>query len=222
MEDDAGGGPPGRGDGQMRGPPRPPSVMAPGAPVRRRPRPRPVAVDPPRGRVAAALFNVVNGGLSIGIMAVAALVTGQPFIFPSLGPSAYLFFAAPSTPAAAPRNAVFGHALGAAAGLACLYVFGLADAGPATTVGVTWARVAATALSLGLTNGLMVLLRVPHPPAAATTLIISLGLLSTLEHVAVLLLAVALLTLQAVALNRLAGVTYPWWGVTRAAPPEPS
>ncbi|HST89448.1 MAG TPA: HPP family protein, partial [Ktedonobacterales bacterium] len=37
-------------------------------------------------------FGFASGCLSIGIMSAAALATGSPFIFPSLGPTAFLFF----------------------------------------------------------------------------------------------------------------------------------
>lgn len=57
----------------------------------------------------------------------------------------------------------------------------------------------------------MVWLRVPHPPAGATTMIVSLGILTRPEHLAVLMVAVVLLTLQALAINRLAGIPYPLW-----------
>jgi CBS-domain-containing membrane protein len=162
-------------------------------------------------RVVLALFGLVNGFLSIAIMAFAALVTEEPFVFPSLGPTAFLFFYSPTTPAASPRNAIIGHAIGAAAGWACLVGFGLQDAGPATAVGVTWERVLAAGLSLGLTSALMILAGTPHPPAGATTLIISLGVLNEFRQVMVLMLAVVLLTLQAITINRLAGIDYPLW-----------
>ncbi len=45
------------------------------------------------------LFAFVNGVISIGIMAAVALVTGAPFIFPSLGPTAFLLFYTPTLPA---------------------------------------------------------------------------------------------------------------------------
>ena len=51
-----------------------------------------------------ALFSFVNGCISIGLMSLAALVTGAPLIFPSLGPTAFLFFYTPTAPAASPRN----------------------------------------------------------------------------------------------------------------------
>ena len=156
-------------------------------------------------------FAFVNGCVAIGVMSLGALATGSPFVFPSLGPTAFLHFYTPMAPAACPRNTLCGHAVGVGAGLLSLYLFGLTDAGPALTTGVDAARVGAAALSLGLTSGAMVWLRVPHPPAGATTMIISLGILTEPEHLAVLLLAVALLTLQAFVINRTAGVPYPRW-----------
>ncbi|HEY9450529.1 MAG TPA: HPP family protein [Gemmatimonadaceae bacterium] len=161
--------------------------------------------------VVLSVFSLVNGFISIALMATVALVSGQPFIFPSLGPTAFLFFYTPLAPAASPRNAVIGHLIGALAGWVSLAAFGLLHAAPAVGGGVTVARVGAAALSLGLTSGLMVLLRAPHPPAGATTLIVSLGLLRTPLQLAVLMAAVVLLCIQAIVINRLAGLPYPVW-----------
>jgi len=157
------------------------------------------------------LFAFVNGVFSIAVMASAAVLTGQPFIFPSLGPTAFLLFYTPTLPSASPRNTICGHAIGAAAGYLSLVVFRLTDAPPALATSVTWGRVGAAALSLGLTSGLMVWLRVPHPPAGATTLIVSLGILRQPEQLAVLMLAVVLLVVQGFVINRLAGIPYPVW-----------
>jgi CBS domain-containing membrane protein len=163
-----------------------------------------------------ALFACVNGFISIGIMAGLALVTHSPWIFPSLGPTAFLFFYTPTAPAASPRNTLIGHAIGVVCGYLSLVVTGLTTAGPATVTGVTGPRVLAAALSLGCTAGLMVLLRAPHPPAGATTLIISLGIMTKPSNLVLLMAAVVLLTLQALLINRLAGVPYPLWS-TRPA-----
>lgn len=158
-----------------------------------------------------ALFSLINGCLSIGLMAVLALVTGSPFIFPSLGPTAFLFFYTRRAGRASPRNTLVGHTIGVVAGYVSLLVTGLTAAGSALAVGVTWPRVIASALSLGLTAGLMVLCKSPHPPAGATTLIISLGILTKPWQLALLLMAVVVLTIQAIAINRLAGIPYPLW-----------
>src|SRR5262245_19498533 len=164
------------------------------------------------------IFAMVNGFVAIGLMAFAALITGAPFVFPSLGPTAFLLFYTPMQVSACPRNTLAGHAIGAAAGYFALVVFGLTDAGPALASGVSASRVGAAALSLGLTSGVMVWARVPHPPAGATTLIVSLGILDEPWQLAGLMLAVFLLVLQGLAINRLAGVPYPIW---RPAP-DPS
>lgn len=162
-------------------------------------------------------FALVNGVISIGIMSAAAVLTGQPLIFPSLGPTAFLLFYTPTAPAASPRNTICGHAIGAGAGYLALVVFGLTDAAPALATEVTWARVGAAAMSLGLTSGLMVWCRVPHPPAGATTLIVSLGILREPDQLAVLMLAVVLLVLQGYVINHLAGIDYPTWSPRSAS-----
>ena len=170
------------------------------------------------------LFSLINGLISIGLMALAAWVSRQPFVFPSLGPTAYLFFHRPQAAAASPKHAIFGHAIGVASGLLALVIFGLRDAGPALEAGVDLHRVGAAALSLGLTAGGMTWARVPHPPAGATTLIVSLGILTEWSELGVLMLAVVLLTLQAFVINRLAGLHYPAWapapGSAETRPPE--
>jgi CBS-domain-containing membrane protein len=158
-----------------------------------------------------AAFSFLNGLLSIGIMSVIAIVTRSPFIFPSLGPTAFLFFYTPTAPAASPRNTIVGHAVGVASGYFALLVTGLTTAGPALSVGVTWPRAIAAALSLALTSGIMVLLRSPHPPAGATTLIVSLGLLTQPRQLLILMVAVVVLTAQAFIINRAAGIPYPIW-----------
>jgi len=67
------------------------------------------------------------------------------------------------------------------------------------------------ALSLATTGALMIRLNVPHPPAAATTLIVSLGVVSRPAYLVVLEIGVALLVVQAIIINRLTGVRYPFW-----------
>ncbi|MPY95790.1 MAG: HPP family protein [Acidimicrobiia bacterium] len=168
------------------------------------------------------LFAAVNGLIAIAAMALVAHVTREPFIFPSLGPTAFLLFYTPLLPASSPRNTIGGHLIGAAAGYLGLVVFGLTDAAPALAEGVTGERVGAAALSLGLTSGAMVWARVPHPPAGATTLIVSLGILREPSQLLVLMVAVCLLVLQGLAINRLAGIDYPLWSAPPARSARPA
>lgn len=57
----------------------------------------------------------------------------------------------------------------------------------------------------------MVLLDVSHPPAGATTLIVSLGIISRPRELVIIEVAVFLLVAQALVINRLAGLRYPFW-----------
>ena len=151
------------------------------------------------------------------------MVTRTPFVFPSLGPTAFLFFFTPTLPTASPRNTLLGHAIGIACGYGALRVLGLEHAPPAMMVGVDLHRIVAAALSLAATGALMILLKAAHPPAGATTLIISLGIVTQPSHLAVIEVAVALLTLQAIAINRAAGIDYPLWArKIPAGKPAPS
>jgi CBS domain-containing membrane protein len=165
-------------------------------------------------RPKLAFFSFVNGSISISLMAVLAAITRSPFIFPSLGPTAFLFFYTPMHPGASPRNTIIGHAIGVLAGYLSLVTTNLTMAGPALLAGVTWPRVIAAGLSLGLTAGVMIALNTPHPPAGATTLIVSLGILSQPWQLLLLMIAVVLLTLQAFVINRLFGIAYPLWSAS--------
>ena len=165
-----------------------------------------------------AAFMLVNGFITIGILAGLAMVTRAPFVFPSLGPTAFLFFFSPTLPTASPRNTIYGHAIGIVCGYAALWATGLTDAPPALAIGVDIPRVLAAALSLSLTGCLMILFKAPHPPAGATTLIISLGIVTKPTYLLLIEVAVALLTVQAFAINRLAGLDYPLWTKRQTVP----
>lgn len=162
-------------------------------------------------RPVRAAFVFANGFITIAILAGVARLSGTPFVFPSLGPTAFLLFATPLLPAACPKNTMYGHAIGIACGYGALWATGLAHAPPAMVAGVSWDRVVAAALSLAATGAFMMLLDAPHPPAGATTLIISLGIVTRPFHLAVIEVAVALMVLQAIGINRLAGTPYPLW-----------
>lgn len=165
---------------------------------------------------ALGLFAFVYGGISIAVMALGAYATGELLVFPSLGATAFLLFYSPLSPSASPRNTMAGHAIGLAAGYLSLYLFGLRHT-PAVLIGginLQWAG--AAALSLAITAGLMAWLRVPHPPAGATTLMVSLGILPHIPQLLGMLASVLALVLEGLILNRLAGIPYPYW-----SPAEP-
>lgn len=166
-----------------------------------------------------AAFMFVNGFVSIGLLAITARLTGIPLIFPSLGPTAFLFFFAPDSPTASTRHTILGHAIGIVCGYGALLLFGLAGSLPHLPSETGVPRILAAALSLAATGAFMILLRAAHPPAGATTLIISLGYMTRPRDLFALEAAVILLTLQAILINRLAGLDYPVWAKRHDEPP---
>ncbi len=166
-----------------------------------------------------ALFMFINGFITIGILAGVAKVSHTPFVFPSLGPTAILLFYTPLSPTASPRHTLYGHAIGILCGYGSLRLVGLHHVPAAVGTNVDSRRIMAAALSLALTAGLMILLKAAHPPAGATTLIVSLGIVTKPFYLLIIEIAVALLVGQGIAINRLAGLDYPLWAKRLEAAP---
>ena len=174
---------------------------------------------PPRPVWAA--FVCVNSVVAIALLSAVAMATGTPFVFPSLGPTAYLLFFTPRAPAASPKHALCGHLIGLVCGWCALLMTGLSKAPPVTAEGVNPMRLIAAAASLGATGAAMVLLNVGHPPAGATTLIVSLGFITNLQHLVVIEVSVSVLLVHAMVINRLSGIDYPLWSPRKHPRPLP-
>lgn len=163
------------------------------------------------GGGGGAIYTFFACLLALGMSGLAAYFTKQPLLFPSLGPTAFLFFESPMSPQSSPRNTIIGHFVAILAGAASLAVFGILDHPSVLVEGVTPARAGAGALSLALTGAVLLFLRFSHPPTGATTLIVSLGLLRTPHQMAALMGGVVLLTVVGWSVNRAAGVRMPLW-----------
>jgi CBS-domain-containing membrane protein len=133
----------------------------------------------------------------MAIVGIIGVLTGRPLLFPSLGPTAYLQAENPGNPAARFYNTVVGHMAGLVSGFFAVALF---NAWNSPTIFkdhvLSPDRAAASALALGLTLLFGLLLKASHPPAGATTLLVSLGGFKTLEDaimvvIGVLIVAVA-------------------------------
>lgn len=171
-------------------------------------------------RIVHAAYMLLAGFVTVAILALLAFATNNPFVFPSIGPTAYLFFFTPMAKTASPRNAILGHAIGLLCGYGALRVTGSNLFSVATHPVTYWPIIFSAALSLSVTGAVMILLRVSHPPAGATTLIVSLGLISRPRDLLILEIAVVVLTALALGINRLAGLDYPVWGPRRTTTPS--
>jgi CBS-domain-containing membrane protein len=139
----------------------------------------------------------------LALSGAVGLLLKQPWLFPSLGPTVMLFFESPRERSARPLNTIAGHLIGLVIGYACYLAFGLNGMAPAPVGGLTPAYVAAGALSVALTTAVLTLLALPHPPAGATTLLVSLGILAKPVDLLDVAGAVVLITLAGWAVNRL-------------------
>ncbi len=153
-------------------------------------------------RLTRSAFILVNSGISIAILAAAAAYTDQPLLFPSLGPSAFLFFYRPLAPSSSPRNAILAHGGAILIGWMAFALF---------QEGIPGGRITAVTIALSLTNVLMVATNLAHPPAASTALMVSLGLMTGGPVLLALMAAIVLLTAQAYVIHRLSGVSFPLW-----------
>jgi CBS-domain-containing membrane protein len=161
--------------------------------------------------VVWSIYVSLNCFISIALLAVLAVSTRIPFVFPSLGPTAYLLFFSPRSEASSPRNTIIGHAIGLVCGYGAFRLLGSPLASQVGHGGFDWPRVVAAALSLATTAALMVLFKAGHPPAGATTLIVSLGIISKPQYLVIIMVAVVILSIQAFCINRLAGLPVPLW-----------
>jgi CBS domain-containing membrane protein len=159
-----------------------------------------------------ALYNFIGCLLALAVSGLAAYLFKQPLLFPSLGPTAFLFFAYPLRSPSSPRNTLIGHLVAVLAGALSLAIFGLLDHPSVLQEGVTLPRIGA-AFSIALTGAILLLLRSSHPPAGASVLIVSLGFFQRPLEMLTLMIGVLLLTVVAWVINRAAGVPVPVWSV---------
>jgi hypothetical protein len=144
------------------------------------------ATVPKRPEAIAAVPDLIWAPLAaaglILLVGVLGLAAGQPWLVPSLGPSAALVALSPAHPTARLWNTLAGHLLGIVAGFVGIVVSSAGTApSPLIQGELVASRVIAAGIAIALTLSLMTLARASHPPATATTLLVALGAMATFE-----------------------------------------
>jgi len=170
------------------------------------------------GKLGAGLYAAVLTFVVLALCGAVGLAVKQPWLFPSLGPTAMLFFESPREKPAQPANALIGHLIAIGVGWAMLTVFHLDPLPPAPIGGLSAGYVLAGALSVALTSLILIGIGRPHPPAGASTLIVSLGILTTPVQLGTMALAVLFLTVAGWGLNAALGLR----GAQLTRPQEPA
>ena len=138
--------------------------------------------------------------LLVGLL---GLVTGRPWLGPSLGPSIILVTMSPAHPTARGWNIIAGHFIGLAAGLAVVALLGAQNApNPIQTGQLEPVRVAAATLAILLTSLGGIITRSSHPPAAATTLLVALGAIAKPEQILATMVGVLIVAVAGEAVRR--------------------
>jgi len=142
------------------------------------------------------------------LVGAVAVMFDNPWLFPSLGPTAAIMMLHPRQPASRPWNTLVGHGVGVLAGVLAANIFGATELGGALPGAPEPAHAMAAAAATALTLIGGHLLRADHPPAVATTLILALGAIppdaggALSVGVGVLLTCVAGAPLRALALRQ--------------------
>lgn len=142
----------------------------------------------------------VNVFLHFTVLGAITLVTGRPFLFPSLGPSAYLMATGEKDRAEGAYHVIGGHAVAVVAGLVAYALFGQEISAyvvfdrpdPAFSWDLVYLTASAT-VAMMLTTTTMLVTKTNHAAACATTLIVALGLMGGLEDAVIIVVAVAIL-----------------------------
>lgn len=126
--------------------------------------------------------TTLHTGLLLSTTAVLSWLLGVPMLFPSLGPSAFVLALFQRSDATRPRRVIGGHLIGVVAGLLAYHLLasGVTMTSAADPGSIEGLRLAVSGvLATMVTAGGMLATDTRHPPACATTLIVSLGLLTT-------------------------------------------
>ncbi len=166
-------------------------------------------------RAFLGLYVLLATLITAALLSILAYVLKEPFVFPSVGPTIFILFFVPLGVQAAPRNVLGGQFIAVVCGYLALLLFGLTDV-PADIFDIGAKQIGSVLVALPLTLALMVWLGLPHAPAGATTLIVALGLVHTLPHLAILLAAVVLVVACAFVINRSVGIRVPRWSPINA------
>jgi CBS domain-containing membrane protein len=135
------------------------------------------------------------------IVAFAGWLTHKPFIFASLGPTAYELIETPERQTARPYNVLVGHLIGVVAGFLGIFVTNAWNAPAIGSGSVSLQRMGASVIAAGLTVFLTLLLRASQPAAVATTLLIALGVLQRGQDAFIIMGSVILILIPGEALR---------------------
>jgi CBS-domain-containing membrane protein len=137
------------------------------------------------------LWAPITGALLIFLIGILGLAARKPWLFASLGPTAYLHAENPEHRASRFYNTVVGHLVALGSGFFSLWLLDAWNAPDVmATSHLTMVRVGASTIAIGITILLVLALRASHQPAGATALLVALGTFQTWKDAMVVIIGV--------------------------------
>ena len=129
------------------------------------------------GAMSDAIWVPLVSAVLILAVGSLSLATRQPWLFAALGPTAVLLAANPGHPTTRFHAIVIGHLVALASAWIAILLMGVGDSQAVLAgSGIAVARVWASALAIALMAAVQPSFKAYHPPAAATVLLVTLGM----------------------------------------------
>lgn len=136
----------------------------------------------------------VAEGALILVLAAIGWAAGWPFVFASLGPTAYEMVEKPESKSARPYNVITGHLVALGCGFFALWVLNAWASPKVMGAGfVSAPRMWAAVLAAGLTTLITLALAASQPASLSTALLVSLGAMQTARDAVAIVVAVLIL-----------------------------
>ena len=129
------------------------------------------------GALSDAIWVPLVSAVLILAVGSLSLATRQPWLFAALGPTAVLLAANPGHPTTRFHAIVIGHLVALLSAWIAILLMGVGDSQMVLAgSGIAVARVWASALAIALMAAVQPSFKAYHPPAAATVLLVTLGM----------------------------------------------
>ncbi len=159
-------------------------------------------------RLLSYIYLLATCFLAVMSLGIAARFCSVNLIFPSLGPTIFMQFYAPSSPMSSPRNTIVGHLIGCLVGLGFYWLTIKAGGVPGT---ISMKNVAILGAAVGTCGTIMGITGLLHPPAASTTLLIVFGYLGSPVNILAFSLSAIFISFEAWLVHKAAGIKFPLW-----------
>jgi CBS domain-containing membrane protein len=140
------------------------------------------------------LLAPLGEGALILVLAAIGWATRWPFVFASLGPTAYEIVEKPASKSARPYNIIAGHFVGLGAGWFALWALNAWGSPKVSVAGAVAApRVWAALIAVVLTTGGTLAIRAGQPASLSTSLLVSLGSMQTARDAVAIIISVLMI-----------------------------